>query len=87
MNWTLDLMETNSLLFWYFQKFLSLIRFANDLYTLYNCLNAASRLARFRKKKIKRGESIKRNAELFFVISKATITKTAIKPNSSIDFL
>ena len=39
------------------------------------------------EKKIKRGESIKRNAELFFVISKATITKTAIKPNSSIDFL
>ena len=86
MNWTLELMETNSLLFWCFQKFLSLIRFANDLYTLYNCLNAASRLARFRKKN-KRGESIKRNAELFFVISKATFTKTAIKPNSSIDFL
>ena len=32
------------------EKFLSLIRFANDLYTLYNQLNA-SRLARFWKKR------------------------------------
>ena len=45
------------------EKFLSLIRFANDLYILYNQLNAI-RLARFRKN-MKTCESVKRNAELF----------------------
>ena len=38
--------------FWIFpERFLSLIRFANDPYTVYNGLNA-SRVARFRKKTV-----------------------------------
>ena len=46
-----------------FEKFLSLIRFVNDLYTLYNQLNV-SIPARFRKN-MKTCQSVKRNAELF----------------------
>ena len=45
------------------EKFLSLIRFANDLYILYKRLNAI-RLARFQKT-MKTCESVKRNDELF----------------------
>ena len=45
----LDLMQTNLQPFGGFKKFLSLIHFANDVYTLYNWLNA-SRLARCLKK-------------------------------------
>ena len=70
MNWRLDLIQTNLLLLDAYEKFLSLIRFANDLDTPYNRLNT-SRLARFRKKQtnkqtnMKTWESVKRNAELF----------------------
>ena len=39
----------------------ALIRFANELYTLYNQLNAISR---FRKTNMKTCESVKRNSEL-----------------------
>ena len=49
--------------FWRFPKILSLIHFANDLYTLYNWLSA-SRLTRFLKN-MKTCESVKCNAGLF----------------------
>ena len=42
MHDLLDLMETNLLLLDASEKFLSLIRFANDRYTLYNWPNAIS---------------------------------------------
>ena len=45
------------------KTFLSLNRFANEVYTLYNPLNA-SRLALFRKN-MKTCASVKRNAEIF----------------------
>ena len=66
-------------------KVSSLTRFANDPFTLYNQLNA-SRLARIRKrwKSVNLGKT---QCWALFVISKATFTKTAIKPNSTIDFL
>ena len=59
-------------------KVLSLIRFANDPYTLYNRLNV-SILGRFRKarNRVNRGKT---QCWALFVISKATFTKTAIKP-------
>ena len=63
MIWRLDFMQTNLLLLDASEKFLSLIRFANELYTLYNRLNA-NRHARFRKN-MKTCESVKRNAKLF----------------------
>ena len=60
-------------------KVLSFIRFANYPYTRLNRVNA-SRLARFRKtqKHVNRGQT---QCWALFVISKATFTKTAIKPN------
>lgn len=50
MNWSLDSVQTNFLLFECFQKVFnhSWIRFANDPYRLYHWLNS-SRLAQFRK--------------------------------------
>ena len=59
-------------------KVLSLIRFANDPYTLYNRLNV-SILGRFRKarNRVNRGKT---QCWALFVISKATFTKTAITP-------
>ena len=57
------------------ERFLSLTRFVNDPYTLYKRLKA-SRLARFRKTR-KHANQGKTQCN---VISKATFTKTAIKP-------
>ena len=59
-------------------KVLSLTRFANDPFTLYNQLNAG-RLTRIRKrwKSVNLGKT---QCWALFVISKATFTKTAIKP-------
>ena len=56
-------MQTNLLRFGAFRKVFitALIRSANELYTLYNQLNAISR---FRKTNMKTCESVKRNAEL-----------------------
>ena len=56
-------MQTNLLPFGAFRKVFitALIRFANELYTLYNQLNAISR---FRKTNMKTWESVKRNGEL-----------------------
>ena len=56
-------MQTNLVPFGAFRKVFitALIRYANDLYTLYNRLNAISR---FRKTNMKTCESVKRNAEL-----------------------
>ena len=62
--------------FWRFsKKCLSLIHFANDVYTLYNWLSA-SKLARFLKN-MKTCESVKCNAELFLSFQRL---KTAIRP-------
>ena len=69
-------MQTNLLFLDVSEKFLPLIRFANDLYALYNRLNAI-RLTGFRKT-MKTCESVKSNA--LFLISRATFTKTAINP-------
>ena len=79
MNWRLDFMQTNWLFFDVSGKVLSLIRFANDPYTRLNRINA-SRFAPFRKtrKHVNRGQT---QCWALFVISKATFTKTAIKPN------
>ena len=81
MHWRLDLMQTNLNLLLNADKFatfwmFSLIRFANDPYTLYNPLNA-SRLARFWNtwKRMNQGKK----CCALFVISKASFTKTAIK--------
>ena len=78
INWRLDFMQTNLLLLDVFRKVLSLIRFANDPYTLYNRLNP-SRLTGFWKtwKHANRG---KMQCCAPLVISKATFMKTAIKP-------
>ena len=59
-------------------KVLSLIRFANDPYTLYNRLNI-SRLGRFRKARnhVNRGKT---QCWALFVTAKAAFTKTAVKP-------
>ena len=59
-------------------KFLSLIRFANDLYALYNRLKANT-LERFRKTMKTHGIS-RTQCWTLLVISKATFTKTAFKP-------
>ena len=61
---------------WMFPKsFFLLIRCTNDLYTLYNRLNASVTIS----KNMKTCESgLKRKG--LFVIFKATFTKTAIKP-------
>ena len=79
MNWRLDFMQTNWLFFDVSGKVLSLIRFANDPYTRLNRINA-SRFAPFRKtrKHVNRGQT---QCWALFVISKATFTKTAIKPH------
>ena len=60
------------------KKFLSLLCFANDFYTLYNRLNT-SRLAWFRNN-MKNMWISKMQCWALFVISKGTFTKTAIKP-------
>ena len=62
--------------FWMFpERFLSLIRFANDPYTRLNRINA-SRLALVRKtrKHVNRGQT---QCGTLFVISKASFTKTS----------
>ena len=72
-------LKTGICYFWDdYGKVLSLIRFANDPFTLYNQLNAC-RLARIRKrwKSVNLGKT---QCWALFVISKATFTKTAIKP-------
>ena len=71
-------MQTNLLHLDDSEMFLSLIRFVNYTYTLFDWLHA-SRLSQFRKtrKHVNQGKTQRR---ALFVISKATFTKTAIKP-------
>ena len=72
-------LKTGICYFWDdYGKVLSLTRFANDPFTLYNQLNPC-RLARIRKrwKSVNLGKT---QCWALFVISKATFTKTAIKP-------
>ena len=78
MNWRLNLILKKLLLLDASEKFLSLIHFVKDTQKLYNRLKA-SRLARFLKtrKHVNQGKT---QCWALFVISKATFTKTAIKP-------
>ena len=85
MNWRLDLIRQICSLSEPSKKFLSLIRFANNLYTLYNQLNA-SRLPRFRKKKHENMWIRKTQCWALFLISKATFTKAAIKSKFDVRF-
>ena len=83
MHDLLDLMETNLLLLDASEKFLSLIRFANDRYTLYNWPNAISQ--RFGKN-MKTCESVERNVELFSFV-RLLSRKQRLNQNCSIGFL
>ena len=87
MNWRLDLMQTNLLLFGCFRKiFITHSFYKWPSYKLYNRLKSSTRLVWFRKPQ-KRVNEGKKQCWAFFLSSRATFTKTAIKPNSSIDFL
>ena len=75
MSWRLDLMQTNWRLFGCVRKVFITHSFCKWPFALYNRLNT-SRLARFRKNM----KISKTQCWALFVISKATFTKTAVKP-------